>query len=121
MREQAEGVQILIFTHCCSSRSSIDDCYVQSFDSKSPDRKPLYESALLETDARKLPERIATARSAILDRIEESLTHPLPGEHRAMDEALRHLRRLAEMTARAGQSQNQSSPLGLGARKDATF
>ena len=59
--------------------------------------KQLYEAALLEKDADKLPERITTARSAILDRIEESFTHPLPGEHRAMAEALRGLRRLAEM------------------------
>lgn len=58
--------------------------------------KHLYEAALLETDAGKLPQRITAARSAILDRIEESLTHPLPGEHRAMGEALRDLRRLAE-------------------------
>jgi len=58
--------------------------------------KDLYEAALLETDAGKLPDRITTAKSAILDRIEESFTHPLPGEHRALGEALRDLRRLAE-------------------------
>jgi hypothetical protein len=29
-----------------------------------------------------------------LDRIEESLTHPLPDEHREIDKALRHLRKL---------------------------
>ena len=60
--------------------------------------KQLYQAALLETDTDKLPERITTARSAILDRIEESFAHSLPGEHRAMDEALRGLRRLAEVT-----------------------
>jgi len=59
------------------------------------DWKQLYE--LLETDSDKLPERITTARSAILVRIEESFAHPLPGEHRAMDEALSDLRRLAAM------------------------
>lgn len=58
--------------------------------------KPLYEAALLESDPSKLPELITIARTAIFDRIEESLTHPLPSEQRAMDEALRRLRRLAE-------------------------
>ncbi len=64
----------------------------------SPHWKPLYEAALLETDGSKIPERITTARSAILDRIEESLTNPLASEQRAMDNALRRLRRLAQIT-----------------------
>jgi len=63
----------------------------------STDWKHLYQAALLEPDRDKLAERITTARSAILDRIDESFTHPLPGEHRALGEALRDLRRLAEM------------------------
>jgi hypothetical protein len=71
---------------------------MQPFQSSGTDWKPLYEAALLETDAGKLPQRITTARSAILDRIEESLTHPRPGEQRAMDDALRNLRRLAQTT-----------------------
>ena len=68
---------------------------------QSKDRKwiPLYEMAVLETDAGKLPQLITVARSAIFDRIEESLTHPLPGEQRAMDDALRNLRRLAQITS----------------------
>jgi hypothetical protein len=61
------------------------------------DWKTLYEAALFETDSSKLPQWITTARTAILDRIEESLTHTLPGEHRAMDDALRNLGRLAEI------------------------
>jgi len=61
------------------------------------DWKPLFEAALLETDAIKLPERITTARSAILDRIEESLTNPVASEQGAMDNALRSLRRLAQI------------------------
>ena len=65
------------------------------------DWKPLYETALLETDRSKLPERITVARSAILDRIEETFVHSLPGEQRAMDEALRNLRRLAQLTTTA--------------------
>jgi hypothetical protein len=71
---------------------------MEHFDSTSKDWKPLYEAALLETDAKKLAERIAIARSSILDRIEESLTHPLLGEQRAMDDALRNLRRLARVS-----------------------
>ena len=71
---------------------------IQSFQTGNCDWKPLYEAALLETDLTKLPERIITARSAILDRIEESFTHSLPGEHRAMDVALTNLRRLAQLT-----------------------
>jgi len=63
------------------------------------DWKLLYEAALLETDGSKLPERITVARAAILDRIEESLRSPLPSEHRAMDDALRNLRRLAKVMA----------------------
>ena len=72
---------------------------IQSFQSGNCDWKPLYEAALLETDVIKLPERITTARSAILDRIEESFTHSLPGEHRAMDVALINLRKLAQLSA----------------------
>lgn len=66
--------------------------------SNSASWKPLYEVAISETDAGKLPERIASARNAILDRIEETLTRPLPSEHRAMDDALRNLRTLACIT-----------------------
>ena len=71
---------------------------IPSFQPDNRDWKRLYEAALSETDLTKLPERIITARSAILDRIEESFTHSLPGEHRAMDVALTNLRRLAQLT-----------------------
>jgi hypothetical protein len=71
---------------------------IQSSQSGNCDWKPLYKAALLETDVTKLPQRITAARSAILDRIEESFTHSLLGEHRAMDDALRNLRRLAQLT-----------------------
>ena len=67
-----------------------------NFQPKDTDWRYLYEMPLLEADANKLPERIAIAKSAILDRIEESLTNPLPGEQRAMDDALSNLRRLAQ-------------------------
>ncbi|HEX6802703.1 MAG TPA: hypothetical protein VF133_03410 [Terriglobales bacterium] len=64
-----------------------------------PDWKALYEAALLETDRGKLPARIMSARSAIFDRIEESVTNPLAAEQSAMDNALRNLRRLAELAS----------------------
>ena len=59
------------------------------------DWKSLYEAAIRETDRTKLTERITTAQSAILNHIEESIRNPAIGEHRAMDAALRNLRRLA--------------------------
>jgi hypothetical protein len=62
------------------------------------DWRRLYEAALFETDETRVPERISIARSAIVDRIEKVLEMPTPGEHRAMADALRHLRRLAEIT-----------------------
>jgi len=71
---------------------------IPSFQPDNRDWKRLYEAALSETDLTKLPERITTARSAILDRIEESFVHSLPGEHRVMDVALTNLRRLGKLT-----------------------
>ena len=59
------------------------------------DWKSLYDAAVHETDRSKIPQRIAAARGAILDKIEDSLRHPAVGEHCAMDAALRNLRRLA--------------------------
>jgi len=56
------------------------------------DWKELYQSAMLETDLAKVPQRITEANRAILDRIEELLTNPTQGEHRALDNALRRLR-----------------------------
>lgn len=61
--------------------------------------KKLYEAALLETDSSRLTEKIMVARRAIFERIEESLREPVASEHHAMNEALRHLRRLGEMAA----------------------
>jgi len=55
---------------------------------------------MLETDADKLPELITVARRGVLDRIEESLTHPVLGEQRAMNYALRMLQRLAQTSNR---------------------
>ncbi len=60
----------------------------------SSDWKSLYEVAIRETDRKKLPERIAIAKNAILNRIEQSIRNPALGDHCAMDAALRNLRRI---------------------------
>jgi hypothetical protein len=56
--------------------------------------KELYELAIVELDAAKLRQRIAIAQEAILDRVEETLTMPLGGEHQELDDALRNLQAL---------------------------
>ena len=73
------------------------DLLMRSLSPATSDWKPLYEAALFESDPSHLRERISSARSAILNRIEDTLKNPLPSEQRAMDDALRTLRRLAEM------------------------
>ena len=62
--------------------------------------KQLYECAVLELDPNKLPERIAEARRAILDRAEEVLAQPPDGERHALDSALSTLRMLEVVVAR---------------------
>jgi hypothetical protein len=61
----------------------------------SSDWMSLYQAAVRETDRTKLPERIATARGAILNNVEKSIRQPAIGDQCAMDDALRNLRRLA--------------------------
>ena len=87
-----------VYWRLCVQAPWHQDCEMQHIQSNS-DWKPLYEAALLETDSSRLTERIILARKAILDRIEESLRQPIASEHHAMNEALRHLRRLAEMSS----------------------
>jgi hypothetical protein len=60
----------------------------------------LYESAVLELDERRLPERVAVARRAILDRAEEILTTVRTDEHRALSDALRFLLLLEEVVGK---------------------
>jgi len=62
--------------------------------------KQLYECAIFELDHTKLSERITQARVAILDRAEEVLTRPATDEHRALNDALRTLRILEQVTAK---------------------
>jgi hypothetical protein len=65
-----------------------------------PAWKQLYESAILELDKNKLPDRIAEARRAIHDRAEEIMTSASLAEHRALNQALSSLRILEEVSAR---------------------
>ncbi|HKB99796.1 MAG TPA: hypothetical protein VKD23_13530 [Terriglobales bacterium] len=62
--------------------------------------KQLYQLAVLELDERRLPGRVAVARRAILDRVEEILTTIRTDEHRALSDALRFLLLLEEVVAR---------------------
>jgi hypothetical protein len=63
--------------------------------------KELYEGAMLELDSRKLPERIAAAQRAIVDRAEEIVTDQSDDEHYALNDALRALQLLERVAARA--------------------
>ena len=51
----------------------------------------LYQVALSENDPTKIRDRIAEARHAILDRMEDLLTSPCTAEHHALNNAFRFL------------------------------
>ena len=59
-----------------------------------------YQAALLELDNSKMCQRIFEARHAIFDRAEEILTASPSDERGALNEALRSLRVLEQVTAR---------------------
>ena len=65
-----------------------------------PAWKQLYESALLELDENKLPGRIAEARRAMYERLQEIMTYSSLAEHRALNHALSSLRILEEASGR---------------------
>jgi hypothetical protein len=54
----------------------------------------LYQLAISEQNTARLPQRIADARGAILDRIEERITRPDSDERRMLNDALNGLRGL---------------------------
>ena len=62
--------------------------------------KHLYECAMLELDKKRLPERIAAAHRAIVERAEEIITNQSTDEHYALNDALRALQLLEQMAAR---------------------
>ncbi len=61
------------------------------------DWKRLYQYAILELDPNKLPQRIAEARHAILDRAEEMITRTKEEESRDLAYALRMLKLLEQV------------------------
>ena len=64
------------------------------------DWKEYYELAILEADRGRLPARISTARTAIMDRAEELFTKPSEEESRLLCDALRTLNLLEESASR---------------------
>ena len=73
------------------------------------DWRQLCQAALFETNAVKLLERIAHARNAVLDRIEDRHTKPLNGEQAALREALATLDTLRRITERQNGYQSKAS------------
>jgi hypothetical protein len=63
---------------------------------QAPQWRETYQAALLELDPKKLLQRIAEARSAILDQIEDGFSKPSNAEQVALRNALEMLSRLAE-------------------------
>jgi len=62
--------------------------------------RQLCQAALFETNPVKLPERIARARNAVLDRIEDGYAKPLNGEQHDLRDALTTLDNLHRITER---------------------
>jgi hypothetical protein len=67
---------------------------------RAPQWRVLYQSAMLELDLAKLPERIVAARSAVLDRIADGFSKPSDCEQIALRDALEGLRALQTVAAR---------------------
>jgi hypothetical protein len=65
----------------------------------------LYQAAVLEIDPNKLPQRIAEAKGAIMDRIEDFIHSGDGSESQALTNALNVLRDLQKMADGVGQSQ----------------
>ena len=62
-----------------------------------PDWQELYTFAMIEPNPVKLPQRIADARNAILDRIQETITKPSNyNERQQLNDALNGLRVLRQ-------------------------
>jgi len=71
--------------------------------------RQLCQAALFETNHVKLLERIARARNAVLDRIEDGHTKPLNGEQHDLRDALTTLDSLRRITERQNEYQSKAS------------
>jgi len=69
-------------------------------DATHPEWRQLCQAAFFELDAVKLVERIAEARRAILDRVEDNFSKPGNGEQYALRNALETLNTLQELAER---------------------
>jgi hypothetical protein len=69
-------------------------------DATHPEWRQLCQAALFETNPVKLLDRIADARNAVLDRIEDGFTKSQDGEQVALREALATLDSLRRITER---------------------
>ena len=74
-----------------------------------PDWRQLCRAAMLERDPVRLLERVARARSSILDRIEDGYTKPLNGEHHDLRDALTTLDSLRRIAERQNGYQSKAS------------
>ena len=74
-----------------------------------PDWRQLCQAALFETNPVKLLERIAHARNAVLDRIEDGYTKPLNGEEHDLRDALTALDSMRRITERQNGYQSKAS------------
>jgi hypothetical protein len=75
----------------------------------SPDWRQLCQAALFELDPVKLLERIAHARSVILERIADGYSKPPTGEQIALLDALSTLDSLRRITERQNGFQSKAS------------
>jgi hypothetical protein len=74
-----------------------------------PDWRQLCQAALFETNPVKLLDRIAQARNAVLDRIEDGHTKPVNGEQHDLRDALARLDSLRRITERQNGYQSKAS------------
>ncbi len=80
-----------------------------SNDAAHPEWRQLCQAALFEVNPVKLLERIARARNAIFDRIEDGYSKPPTSEQAALREALSTLDSLRRITERQNGYQSKAS------------